>query len=97
MGALQEKMEASQEKIEAYQENMEVSIKSGQEEMKATVRASQEKMKAVINTIWSQLEETVINRVEDVSSSLNQKKQSLRNDMADTKKEPHEADVHSPM
>jgi hypothetical protein len=57
---------------------------------------SQEKMEAVINTIWSQVEETIINRVEDVSPSVNQKKQSCRKDIADTKRVPYEADMHSP-
>jgi hypothetical protein len=33
--------------------------------MKATLRASQEKMATAIHSIWSELEETIKNRVED--------------------------------
>jgi hypothetical protein len=83
--------------IKSGQEGIKTTVRASQEGMKATVRASQEKLEAVINSIWSQLKETIINWVEDFLSSVNQNKQSLHEDMADTKKELHEADMHSSM
>jgi hypothetical protein len=50
-------------------------------DIKATVRASQEIMEATINSIQSELEETIKNRVEDVLSSVDQATQRLHKEL----------------
>jgi hypothetical protein len=77
-------MSASQEVMEAIQEQMEAMIKTGQEQMRAKVKASLEEMKAghenmeaARNSIWSKLDKTIKNRVEDILSCVDQQTQGL--------------------
>jgi hypothetical protein len=56
-------------------------IRSGHEEMKDTMRASQERMKVAINSIWSELEENIKNRVEDVLVPVDQRTQGLHEEL----------------
>jgi DNA anti-recombination protein RmuC len=51
------------------------------EEMKITLTTNQEKMKARINAIRSEFELTIKHRVENVLSSLDQRKQDLRKEL----------------
>jgi hypothetical protein len=56
---------------------------STQEEMKARMDIHQEKMEAAIHSIWSELEETIKHRVEDVLSCVDQKTPGLRKELTE--------------
>jgi hypothetical protein len=64
--------------IEARMEASQGKMDCNQAEMKATVRASQDKTKAGMNSIRSELEETIKNRMAIVLPSDNQQIQGLR-------------------
>lgn len=81
INANKRKMEASQENLGA---NMEANQKINQEKMEArmdTVHLLQEKMEATINSIWSELEETIKNWLENDLASVDQLIQSLSEEL----------------
>jgi hypothetical protein len=51
---------------------MEAAINNGQEELKATMRVSQEQMEVAMNSIRSELEGAIKNRVADILLSVGQ-------------------------
>jgi (p)ppGpp synthase/HD superfamily hydrolase len=74
--------------LEAYQEELCAQIKAGntemkvgKEEIKTIVRASQKNMDAAINSIRSELEKTIKNRMEDILATVGQGAQGLHEEV----------------
>jgi uncharacterized protein YtpQ (UPF0354 family) len=61
----------------------ETRTESTQEEMKTKMNIHQEKMEAAIHSIWSELEETIQHRVEDVLLCVEQKMLDLRKELTE--------------
>jgi gas vesicle protein len=60
---------------------MEATIKTGQERMRAEIKVGQENMESAINSIWSKLQETIKNQVEEILSSVDQWTHSLHKEL----------------
>jgi hypothetical protein len=84
MASLVSPIEANQAKTDLNLKEKKEEINSGQAEMSSIVSAIAENMGASIHFIQTELEETIRHRMEDVLSCVDEKKQGLRNELAET-------------